>query len=120
MYSVNCPECNQCFSRRDAMLRHKHYKHDGQNNNDAHSQISDTYLPSPPGLTRVTLPPPPPPPPQKGHMPSVQYSGIFTQGDAATTTETKPVVLQHPFTMMISGPTGNFRSFVQEMIFPEI
>ncbi|XP_045168554.2 uncharacterized protein LOC123531554 [Mercenaria mercenaria] len=50
-------------------------------------------------------------------MPSVQYSRIFTQGDAATTTETKPVVLQHPFTMMISGPTACGKTtFVKDLL----
>ena len=81
----NCPDCNIKFSRRDAMLRHRKNKH-GINqpyplSTDAHSPRSQPYPP----------PPPPPQPPQQ------------QQKDK--------VILSHPFTMMLAGPTGSGKTF---------
>ena len=64
--------------------------------------------PPPPQDERVPPPPPPPPPPQDEGQPPPPPR--VTSPSPATalereSTNSKPV-FQHPFTMMISGPTG--------------
>ena len=66
------------------MLRHQRQMHD---------EVSQAYP------AEGVPPPPPPPPPQAG-----SYSQKALQGHDMT-------VLYHPFTMMISGPTGTLFVF---------
>ena len=82
--STTCTKCDMEFSRNDALLRHKRNSH---GTTRPYPQSSDAYPPSsqayppPPPLT----PTPPSPPPEH-------------------------VVLQHPFTMLLCGPTSSGKS----------
>ncbi|WAR22341.1 hypothetical protein MAR_016315 [Mya arenaria] len=64
MFSAQCPECHQCFSRRDPMSRHQKSKH--RETMQAYSQSGEMYSqsspPPPPPPQGGPLPPPPPPP----------------------------------------------------------
>ena len=92
------------------MLRHRRHKH-GEIN-QANPQGSEAYPPPPPqgGITpplpQGGITPPPqggiatPLPPQ-GSMPTfTDHSKTCTKDDSSE----KSTVLQHPFTMMVSGP----------------
>ncbi|WAR05156.1 YMD3-like protein [Mya arenaria] len=112
-----CQECLMGFTRSDNMKRHWTHMHGG---------ISQAYPPQgappppppPPGGHRETQgappSPPPPPPPPGGHRetqgapPPPQLPPPSQSIDARRppTGEKKNVVFQHPFTMMISGPTS--------------
>ena len=113
MHATQCPDCFKNFSRRDVMLRHRRNKHIGDKISEAYPQSSEAYptyqgvllqqqqdVIQPQGVIPPPPPPPPPsqadkPPPQGGILPPQQEENIAT-------------VLQHPFTMIISGPTGRF------------
>ena len=110
MYTTECQDCFQNFSRRDKRLIHRRNKHIGDKTSEAYPRSSEAY-PPPQGVLLPPLPPPqqqgviqpPPPPPQeykpprhKGVLPPQQEENIDT-------------VLQHPFTMIISRPTGRFQ-----------
>ena len=102
MFTTKCPECLEIFSRRDVMLRHRRHKHGKIN--QAYPQGSEAYLPPPPqgGITT-------PPLPQGGITTLLPPGGIPTFTDHSKTctkdgSSEKSTVLQHPFTMMVSGP----------------
>ena len=118
--SSTCPKCEMEFSRRDAMLRHKRNKH---GTNHPYSQ------------QQQPLPPPPsplPPPMREGYaLPPPQYSQsneeepyyilktnnpyTFYVPDGNDPDHFMPWV--HPFTSVISGPTGSGKSvFVRRFV----
>ena len=86
MFASQCTDCTQTFSRRDNMLRHHGLKH-GQGDT-----INGAY-------------PPPPPPPPPSHE-EVRRPPPPTEAHRENSNEEKNTMLQHPFTMMICGPTG--------------
>ena len=112
MHATQCPDCFENFSRRDVMLRHRRNKHNGDKISEAYPQSSEAYPPSQGVLLQQQqgvippppppLPPPPPPPPQADEPPP--QGGILPPQQE----EIIATVLQHPFTMIISGPTGRF------------
>jgi len=115
--SSTCPKCEMEFSRRDAMLRHKRNKH-------------GTTHPYP--QQQQPPPPPPPPPMREGYaLPPPQYSRsneeepyyilktnnpyTFYVPDGYDPDHFMPWV--HPFTSVISGPTGSGKSvFVRRFV----
>ena len=126
----NCKVCKQGFSRKDAVLRHGRHKH-GEISK-AYLQSSEVYpSPPPPPPLQGGIPPPPPPPPPpplqggipppppppqqggipqtppppQGGMPSFEEQRKTNTKDGSSE---KPTVLQHPFTMMVSGPTCKY------------
>ena len=116
MSQTFCPDCSGAFSRRDVMIRHRRNKHLSDKvshaypqSNEAYPQSSEAYPPSQGVLLQqqqgVIQPqgviPPPPPPPQADKPPP--QTGILPLEHKEENTAT---VLQHPFTMIISGPTG--------------
>ena len=121
MYSAACPDCFENFSRRDVMLRHRHNKQLGDKKSEAYPQRSEAYPPPPQGVIQLPPPPPPqgviqlpPPPPPQGvplhSLPPPQEDKPPPQGSILPLEqqENEATVLQHPLTMMISGPTGSF------------
>ena len=96
--SKTCSECDMEFSRKDAMLRHKRNKHGVKQSKRSHAYppSSQAYPPpSPPSPTPPLSPSPPPPPPQQSSLPP----------------PSKSFILQHPFTMMLAGPTGSGKTY---------
>ena len=110
----NCKVCKQGFSRKDAVLRHGRHKH-GEISK-AYLQSSEVYPSTPPPPLQGGIPPPPPPPPLQGGIspPSPPLQGGMPSFEEQRKTYTKdgssekPTVLQHPFTMMVSGPTCKY------------
>ena len=100
MSSVKCTKCDQLFSRRDNILRHLGVKH-GQE-----GKVNEAYPPPPPPSPPQGAPSPPPPQERMPPPPPPPQQGILPSGEARITKENQPMVLRHPFTMMISGPTG--------------
>ena len=127
MSQIFCPDCARAFSRRDVMIRHRRNKHSDGKISEAYPQSCEAYPqsseayppqggvpppppppqggippPSPPAQGGIPSPPPPPPPPppRGGMLP--QSSKLHLEQQE----ENIAIVLQHPFTMMISGPTG--------------
>ena len=122
--SSTCPKCEMEFSRTDAMLRHKRNKHVTN-----HPYPQQQKPPPPP-------PPPPPsplpPPMREGYaLPPPQYSQsneeepyyilktnnpyTFYVPDGYDPDHFMPWV--HPFTSVISGPTGSGKSvFVRRFV----
>lgn len=115
MYGVSCPDCLVTFSRRDVMLRHRRHKHEATKKiSHAYPQSSGAFPPPPP---------PPPPPPQGGLQSLTLLADLKTpphpppslpedvpppeqQSDMEKSSSKSTMVLQHPFTMVVSGPTG--------------
>ena len=89
MYSTQCPDCYKGFSRRDAMLRHFKQKR------IVNTTVSEGAL-TPPEF-RAHMPPPPPP------------QGVISPAHSPPPPQDANMVFQHPFTMMVSGPTGNLK-----------
>lgn len=118
MHATQCPDCFENFSRRDVMLRHRRNKHIGDKISGVCPQSSEAFPPSkgvllqPPqqqhGVIQPPLPSPPPPPPLP--PPPLQADEPPPQGGILPPQQEKNIatVLQHPFTMIISGPTGRF------------
>ena len=79
--STTCPECDMEFSRKDALIRHNRNKH---GINQAYPPSIQAY----PLSTHAYPPPPTPPPPSPEH-----------------------VVLQHPLSMLVCGPTSSGKSY---------
>ena len=123
--SSTCPVCKLKCSRKDIMLRHKRNKH-GTNHSYPQQQQPPPPPPSP-------LPPPPlPPPMREGYaLPPPQYSQsneeelyyilktnnpyTFYVPDGYDPDHFMPWV--HPFTSVISGPTGSGKSvFVKRFV----
>ena len=87
--SRTCPECDMEFSRKDALIRHNRNKH-------GISQASPPSIQAYPLSTHAYPPPPtPPPPPQPQPPPPLP----------------EHVVLQHPFSMLLCGPTSSGKSY---------
>ena len=99
MFSAQCPDCYKEYSRKDAMLRHFKQKHNSSNRilPEGVPPTQGTSPPPPQGVPPPPPPqgvPPPPPPPQEENM-----------------------VFQHPFTMLVSGPTACGKTtFVQTLL----
>ncbi|MES9883688.1 MAG: C2H2-type zinc finger protein [Sedimenticola sp.] len=95
MASNTCSDCDQGFSRKDAMLRHKRNKHYKDH------PITDGYEVSEEGPPQQTLSTPPPPPtPLQREQPVSNNEFKF----------------RHPFTMIVSGPTSSGKSFLVKRI----
>ena len=122
MSRTPCPDCSEILSRRDVMLRHRRNKHTDTKIVQAYPQSIEAYPPPPPPPQEVVkanpqsneeYPPPPPPqevlrpplpsPPQNNEIPPPQCK-IPSQEQADLAKPT--MVLQHPFTMIVAGPTG--------------
>ncbi|WAR05103.1 LOW QUALITY PROTEIN: hypothetical protein MAR_020472 [Mya arenaria] len=122
MYSTRCQDCHHDFSRKDVMLRHRR---------NIHGEIIKSYpkgskahLPPPPPPTSPLPPPPPPPPPSpppppprspmpqgaphRAHSgsPDVYLGAPKALQQPGDNTIVPNMAFQHPFTMMISGPTA--------------
>ena len=87
-----CQDCYRVFTRRDNMTRHWKQMH----------ETSNAAYPPPPGA---------PPPPQGAPPPPRRDSGLpgaSTPPSILSMTDSRdaPTILFHPFTMVISGPTG--------------
>ncbi|WAQ96109.1 hypothetical protein MAR_028799 [Mya arenaria] len=111
-----CPKCDQQFSRRDAMLRHQKHKHKAVNH-EMETVINESYPPPPPPPPPQGVPPPPPPPPRESQPPPPpppppQREAQPPPQGSRTSDEinSQHMTFQHPFTMMISGPTDELRS----------
>ncbi|WAR31851.1 YMD3-like protein, partial [Mya arenaria] len=107
-HSAYCPNCDQCFSRRDAMLRH-------QNTSIIRRSLSkkivfnEAYPPPPPPPPQRATPPPPPPPPQGPPPPPPPPQGAPPPPPPPPQGATPPPpqgATPPPFTMMISEPTA--------------
>ena len=93
--------------------------------NQTHKETNEPHLPPQQGVPRPPPPPqqgvpPPPPPPQQGVPPPPPQQGVppppHRQGvppppEGASPPQEENMVFYHPFTMMISGPTGNLLYF---------
>jgi len=95
-----CSECHQHFSRKDAMSRHFRNKH-SLKSAETGPMLQRVGVPPPLPQQGVSSPPPPlgsppPPPPQNSWTPPQQDSEIQ---------------FQHPFTMIVSGPTSCGKTF---------
>ncbi|XP_045173741.1 actin nucleation-promoting factor WASL-like isoform X2 [Mercenaria mercenaria] len=117
-----CPECHQDFSTRDVMLRHQRGKHKSMAPPPSPLIRSEAYpppqlmrseaypppptpplmrseaFPPPPPLMRSEAYPPPPPPP-------LMRSEAYPPQPPPPPQDPPMTLLQHPFTMMIFGPT---------------
>jgi hypothetical protein len=99
------------FSRKDAMLRHKRNRHG----------TTHPYPPPPPPSSQPSPPPPQPSPPQSNEEEEPYYIWktnnpfLFWVPDGYDPDHFMPWV--HPFTSVISGPTGNGKSvFVRRFV----
>ena len=140
MSQTSCPDCFQNFSRRDVMLRHRRNTHSDSKISQAYPQTRGAYPPPPPPPPPQGGIQPLPPPlqlPQQGGIPrplpwlqppqgSIQlpphplpHEEMPTPPLCLSQPPQPPVkacnrsvmVFQHPFTMMISGPTGIYFSY---------
>ncbi|WAR17793.1 hypothetical protein MAR_032387 [Mya arenaria] len=139
-----CPKCDQQFSRRDAMLRHQKHKHKAVNH-EMEMVFNEAYPPppQPPPLNVPPPPPPPPPPPRRESQPppppppqresqppppppppppqrESQPPPPPPPPQGARTSDeinSQNMTFQHPFTMMISGPTACGKTtFVKDVL----
>jgi hypothetical protein len=99
------------FSRKDAMLRHKRNRHG----------TTHPYPPPPPPSSQPSPPPPQPSPPQSNEEEEPYYIWktnnpfLFWVPDGYDPDHFMPWV--HPFTSVISGPTGSGKSvFVRRFV----
>ncbi|WAR23034.1 hypothetical protein MAR_036703 [Mya arenaria] len=72
MHSANCPHCDQCFSRRDAMLRHQKHKHNAE-------ELEQKIV-----FNEASPPPPPPPPEENKISPKYDVSASVYYDDFGT------------------------------------
>ena len=125
--SSTCPVCKLKCSRKDVMLRHKRNKHGTTHpypqSSDAYPPLREGYTPPPPMREGNT--PQPPPPPQQPYSQSNEEEPYyilktnnpytFHVPDGYDPDHFMPWV--HPFTSVISGPTGSGKSvFVRRFV----
>lgn len=124
MPKTECPDCLMKFCRRDVMLRHYRNKH----------------LPKDSPRTSYGTPPPPPPPPQAAascddtneitpqlSRPHIKRTSnaILPENGKKDVIPNEPkaeetVTLIHPFTMIVSGPTGCGKTFLLKQVLNRI
>ena len=123
MDSIRCSDCDQTFCSKYNLLRHRRNKHSKVEIKSRSGELTDhlgapgapqgahlgapgahlgapgAHLGAPQGAPQgdILLPPP-----QGDLTSSTQQRKTYIQDGSSE----KPTVLQHPFTMMVSGPTG--------------
>jgi GTPase SAR1 family protein len=127
--SSTCPVCKLKCSRKDVMLRHKRNKHGTTHpypqSSDAYPPLRERYTPQPPPPPLREGNTPQPPPPQQPYSQSNEEEPYyilktnnpytFYVPDGYDPDHFMPWV--HPFTSVISGPTGSGKSvFVRRFV----
>ncbi|CAG2214066.1 unnamed protein product [Mytilus edulis] len=117
--SNTCPVCKIGFSRKDNMLRHHRNKHGISQSYLQSNGVYPQSIPSPPPPPQKedSMSPPPPPPQKEDIMPPPpQKEGSMPPPPPPPQKGNSPqpphnVILHHPFTMMLAGPTGSGKTF---------
>ena len=104
MDSIRCADCNLSFCSRYNLSRHRLNKHSEGNSQCKLTGTSQIVPQGAPYGAHLGAPPPhgahlEAPPPHGAHLGAPPPHGA-PYGE-------KSMILYHPFTMMISGPTGN-------------
>ena len=104
MYRIHCPICTKSFSRKDVMLRHLR---------NIHPQNRMSGTDRPPGRLERSISPTSMSSPPSSSKSSLQIGGMRTHRN-------DDFKFQHPFTMMVSGPTSCGKTYFLKQMLQDI